>query len=271
METIENLPRWQGTYRDWTGNYGRDLVRNEVSDDYPYVVNQHSAITPLRRALPLLNLALITSAGGYLDGTESFDTTTFDGDISFREIPTEIDEDDLVYAARGYDTAAVLEDWNAQIPLDRLFEFASNGIIGGVAPVFWSFNGFIPDAARFAQDGVPRFVERLKRYEVQAALLVPASQLCHQSCALLARAIETAGIPTMMLAVERDILDGVRPPRAGYYNGQMGSVAGLPGSPEHQRRVLDEALRSMETTDNPTTRKLGVTLETAVEVQRGEK
>lgn len=271
METIERLPQWRSNYKEWAGNYGRDLVRNDVENDYPFVVNKHSAIIPLRRALPLLNLALITSAGGYIDGTEPFDTSAPGGDITFREIPTEIDEEGLVYAARGYDPTAIREDWNSQVPLDRLFEFAANGIIGGVAPVFWSFCGFIPDAGRFAEDGLPRLVERVRRYEVKAALLVPASRLCHQSMALAARALETAGVPTMMLAVERDILDGVRPPRAAYYNGQVGSVAGTPKSPERQRRILDEALRSMEPTDQPTIRKLIVDLETEVEVSRGER
>jgi len=271
VEIIERLPQWRSIYEDWAGSYGRDLVRGDIADDYPYVVNKHAAIVPVRRALPLLNLAIISSAGGYLDGMEAFDTATFDGDISFREIPTEIDREDLIFAARGYDPDAVRADWNSQLPLDRLFEFAANGIIGGVAPVFWSFNGFIPEVARFAEEGLPRLVERVKRYEVKAALLIPASRLCHQSVALAARAIENAGIPTTMLAVERDILDGVRPPRACYYDGKFGSVAGAPNFPEHQRRVLDEALRSMESTDQPTIRKLGVAMETLVEQQRGEK
>lgn len=271
METIERLSQWRSSYNEWSGRYGRDLVRGDIANDYPFVVNKHAAIVPLRRALPLLNLALITSAGGYIDGTEPFDREAPGGDISFREIPTEIDEEDLVYAARGYDPAAVREDWNAQVPLDRLSEFTANGIIGRVAPVFWSFCGFIPDAARFAEEGLPRLVERVRRYEAQAALLVPASRLCHQSIALAARALENAGIPTMMLAVERDILDGVRPPRASYYDGQMGSVVGAPKFVEQQRRVLDEALRWMEPMGQPTIRKLVVDLQTQVEVSRGER
>jgi D-proline reductase (dithiol) PrdB len=106
---------------------------------------------------------------------------------------------------------------------------------------------------------------------VQAALLVPASRLCHQSIALAARAIEQAGIPTMMLAVERDVVEGARPPRAGYYRGALGSVAGKPDWPEYQRRLLDEALRLIEPMDQPSIRNLVVELETSVEKGRGEK
>ncbi len=271
MEVLEQKDKWRKAFEDWRGSYGRDLVRGDIADDYPYVVNRHAAIKPLGRALPLLNLALITSAGAYLDGMESFDLNTPEGDVSFREIPTEIEAGDLLYAARGYDPAAVHADMNAQIPLQRLFEFASNGIIGGVTPVFWSFCGFIPNAARLIDESLPRFVERVRRYKVNAALLIPASRLCHQSMALAARALEASGLPTMMLGVEREIVEGTRPPRCGYYNGEFGSVAGLPNFAEHQRRVLDEALRSMETIDQPTVRKLVVTLESAVELSRGEK
>src|SRR6185369_11548984 len=100
-------------------------------------------------------------------------------------------------SARGYDTAAVQQDLNSAVPVERLLEFEHNGIIGQLNPVFWSFCGFIPDAAKIADELAPNLVERLQRYEVQAALLVPASRLCHQSIGLVARAVELAGIPTM--------------------------------------------------------------------------
>jgi hypothetical protein len=100
---------------------------------------------------------------------------------------------------------------------------------------------------------------------------VPASRLCHQSVALAARALETAGVRTIMLAVARDVVESVRPPRAVYYNGETGSVAGRPQWPEHQRRILDETLRLLESLDQPTVRKLVVELETQVEKARGER
>ncbi len=93
---------------------------------------------------------------------------------------------------------------------------------------------------------------------MQAVLLIPASRLCHQSISLLARALEFAGITTMTLAVDQDVIESVRPPRAALYAGQFGSVAGLPNWPEHQRRVLDESLRLIEPMDQPGIRKLVV-------------
>lgn len=270
MEIIERLEEWRKLYAEWETT-SDPSVNGGIGEDYPLVINKRAPFTPARRALPMLNLALISSAGAYIDGTEPFNAFAPARDLSFREIPTQVELKELRFAARGYDPAAVQQDGNAQVPLDRLFEFASNGIIGQLNEVFWSFSGFIPDAATFAEDKVPWLVERVKRYEVQAALLIPASRLCHQSVAISARAIEEAGIPTMTLAVAKDVVESVRAPRAAFYEGELGSVAGKPNWPEHQRRVLDEALRLIEPMDQAGLRNLGVALETEVELARGEK
>src|SRR2546426_8145346 len=219
----------------------------------------------------MVNLALISSAGAYLDGTDPFDASAADGDITFREIPSEIESEDLQFIARGYDPATVRQDLNSQVPLARLFEFEQNGIIGQLNPVFWSFCGFIPDAAGLVDEMLPKLMERVQRYEVQAALLVPASRLCHQSVSLIARRLEIAGIPTMTLAVDKEVVESVRAPRAALYDGKFGSVAGQPNWAEHQRRVLDEALRLIEPMDQAGIRQLTVALESEVEEARGER
>ena len=267
MEIIENIDDWRRRYADGHSNAGG----NELPESYPFVKNKRAPFSPCRRALPMLNLALVSSAGAYIDGTAAFDTSAPGGDLSFREIPSQIGAVDLQFAARGYDPTAVRQDINSLLPLGRLFEFESNGIIGQLNPVFWSFAGFIPDAAGLVDELVPRLVERVRRYEVQAALLIPASRLCHQSVSLVARALEQEGIPTMMLAVDKETVQSVRPPRAALYAGEFGSVAGLPNWPEHQRRVLDEALRLIEPMDQPGIRKLVVALESQVEEARGER
>ncbi len=271
MEIIERVDEWRRRYEAWKQGSGAGGSHEDVGSDYPLVENRRAPFVPARRALPMLNLALITSAGAYIDGTDPFDVGAPGGDVSFREIPREVEREDLRFAARGYDPTAIEEDMNAQVPVERLLEFEGNGIIGQLNPVWWSFCGFIPDAGRMVETMLPELVRRVERYEVQAALVIPASRLCHQSIALAARAIEMAGIPTMMLSVEKEIVESVRPPRAGYYRGEFGRVAGQPGWPEYQRRLLDEALRWIEPLDQPTIRNLTVELETSVQKERGEK
>lgn len=267
MEIIEDIEGWRRRFDEWKRGAGA-RKDGEVGSDYPFVRNRRAPFNPARRALPMLNLALISSAGVYIDGTAPF---AGDADASFREIPIEVESSDLRYVARGYDPTAVQQDMNAEVPIPRLLEFENNGIIGQLNPVFWSFSGFIPNAALLADELVPKLLQRINRYEVQAALLVPASRLCHQSCALVARGLELAGIPTMMLAVVRDVVETVRPPRAAFYDGELGSVAGRPNWPEHQRRVLDEALRLIEPMDQVGIRNLTVELESQVEQSRGER
>lgn len=271
VETFERIDEWRARYNRWQQERNGSSGRDPIAGDYPFVENRRAPFRPLRRALPMLNLALISSAGAYIDGTDPFDVNAAGGDISFREIPTGIEAEDLRYAARGYDPKSVEQDLNAQVPIERLFEFQNNGIIGQLNPVWWSFCGFIPDAARLVDAMLPELVTRVKRYEAQAALLIPASRLCHQSTALAARALESEGVPTMMLAVDKEIAEMVRPPRAAFYRGETGSVAGQPNWPEHQRRVLDEALRLLEPMDQPSVRNLVVELESLIEKERGEK
>jgi D-proline reductase (dithiol) PrdB len=270
VNIIENIEQWRRQYDGWRQGT-RESSSTDIDKNYPFVRNKRAPFTPARRALPMLNLALISSAGAYIDGTAPFDASSVDGDFKFREIPVEVTAEDLRFTARGYDTSAVHEDINSQIPIERLFEFERNGIIGQLNPVFWSFCGYIPDAARLVEELAAPLVQRLVRHEVQAALLVPASRLCHQSVALVARMIEDAEIPTMTIAVLKDVMENVRPPRVALYDGELGSVAGKPKWPEHQRRILDESLRLIEPMDQAGIRKLTVELESQVQIARGER
>src|ERR1051326_9110295 len=238
VEIIEQTNQWRERYRNWSSRSAGDDLKN-----YPFVENRRAPFTPARRALPLMNLALISSAGAYIDGTDPFDTNSAGGDFNIREIPTQIDARDLRFAARGYNASFAGSDVNAQVRLTRLHELEANRVIGQLNSVFWSFCGFIPDAAVFVETALPKLVERLRHYGVQGVLLIPASQLCHQSVGLAARAIELAAIPTVTIGVDRIAIERVHPPRAGYYAGEFGSVAGKPNFPEYQRRVVEEALR----------------------------
>lgn len=263
MEPIEKLNTWTDRFARWSSN--------DSLSGYPWVENIHSPFTPVRRALPMLNLGLITSAGAYISGTDAFDTTSKDGDLSYREIPVEVEAGDLSYAAQGYDPKAVNEDRNSQIPIDRLLEYQANGVIGSLNSAWWSLSSHIPNAARVAAELGPQIAERLHRYDVQAALFIPASKLCHQTLGIIARVVEASGIPTICLSVDPTMTDKVRPPRTAYYIGELGSVAGLPNWPQYQLRILDESLRLTETFDQPGSRKLNVEHESQVEAARGER
>jgi hypothetical protein len=263
MELIEKQPEFVSRFSRWNGD--------ERLAGYPFVDNVHAPFTPVKRALPMMNLALISSAGAYIDGTEPFDLNAKGGDHDIREIPVEVEAADLRYAAKGYDPTAVQQDRNSQIPVDRLLEYQANAVLGRLSETWFSLSPYIPNAAMVAGDMAPRLAERLKRYEAQAALLIPASRLCHQTLGIIARGLEQSGIPSIVISVDRGVTDRVRPPRTAYYDGEFGSVAGQPNWKQHQLRILDETLRWIETYDQPGSRRLVVELETQVEAARGER
>jgi D-proline reductase (dithiol) PrdB len=263
MELVEKAGEFVSRFSRW--NLNHRLA------GYPFVTNTHSVLTPLRRGLPMLNLALISSAGAYIEGSAPFDLDSRDGDMSYREIPREVEEEDFRYAAKGYDPTAVQSDRNVQIPIERLTEYESNVIIGRLNECWWSISSYTPNAVRVAEELAPTLAERLHRYDVQAALLIPASRLCHQTMGILARGIEQSGIPTIVISVDKLLSEQVRAPRTAYYEGEFGSVAGAPNWREYQLRILDESLRWLETFDQPGMRKLGVEMETAIEAARGER
>ena len=263
MELIEKLSEIENRFSRWSGS--------EDLENYPFVENTRSPFVPARRSLPMLNLALISSAGAYIDGTRPFDIENWDGDINYQEIPIEVEAEDLQYAARGYNPESVREDMNSQIPTKRLLEYENNAVIGKLNDVWWSLAGFIQNASSVAEDLAPKIADRVKHYQAQAAILIPASRLCHQTLGIVAREIEARGIPTILISVDCTVTDRVRPPRTAYYDGEFGSVAGKPNWKEHQHRILDESLRWIETLDQPTSRKLAVEIETDTEMARGER
>src|SRR5687767_12426430 len=94
LEIIEHIEEWRKHYADWQQERGSSANDN-IGDAYPFVKNRRAPFSPARRALPMLNLALISSAGAYIDGTEPFDTNAPLGDLTFREIPAEIRAEEL--------------------------------------------------------------------------------------------------------------------------------------------------------------------------------
>ena len=200
----------------------------------------------------------------------AFDIESRDGDLNYIEIPVEVEAGDLLYAAKGYDSSDVQQDRNVQIPIDRLREYESSLVIGSLNSVWWSVSSYIPNAARVADELAPALAERLHRYQVQCALLIPRQGLSPD--ARHCRQGDRAQRDTyMMLSVDPKITDTVRPPRTAYYVGNFGSVAGLPNRPEYQMRILDEALRWTETFDQPGSKKLSVKMQTEVQESRGEQ
>ena len=70
---------------------------------------------------------------------------------------------------------------------------------------------------------------------------------------LVQRAIETAGLPTIGITLQREITRRVRPPRALYLRYPFGHPMGEAFATAQQRTILVDALRALETVSVPGT------------------
>jgi D-proline reductase (dithiol) PrdB len=131
--------------------------------------------TPLRKALSECRMALVTSAGFVAPGQDPFDESKRGGDVSFREIPTDIDLTTLIDCQRSesFDHDGMREDPNLAFPLDRIQELVVAGRIGSVNRRHLSFMGSITAPGRLIRETAPKAARLLAEDGVDVALLVP--------------------------------------------------------------------------------------------------
>jgi len=131
--------------------------------------------TPLRKPLAACRLALVSSAGLTLPEQDPFDAGVRGGDVSFREIPSEVPAARLIESHRSeaFDHAGLRRDANLAFPLDRARELVQRGRVGSLAARHLSFMGSITAPGRLVRDTAPPAAQRLVDQRVDIALLVP--------------------------------------------------------------------------------------------------
>lgn len=97
----------------------------------------------------------------------------------------------------------------------------------------------------------PALVAAAQRDRWEAAVLVPNCPVCHQSVSLAARALEAAGIATVILGCARDIVEHVGVPRLVFSNFPLGNGAGRPFDPVSQNGIAELALDLLERATGP--------------------
>lgn len=127
--------------------------------------------TPLLagRKLAGRRVAIISTAGLHRRGDRPFRP----GDGSYRVIPAETPASALVmsHISVNFDRTGFQQDLNTVFPIDRLRELVSDGTVGAMADVHYSFMGAFPPAA--AEPHAQHLAGLLKADKVDAALLVP--------------------------------------------------------------------------------------------------
>jgi hypothetical protein len=122
-------------------------------------------------------------------------------------------------------------------------------VVGGLTAHFFTFIGYNRDPERFERTPAGEIADAVVADGADIALAAPACPVCHQSAALLQRAVERRGIPTGSITVARDITEHMQPPRALFVPFMMGHLFGVPFHRELQRRIILAALERLSVAD----------------------
>jgi D-proline reductase (dithiol) PrdB len=130
---------------------------------------------PLAKPLSTCRLALVSSAGFVVPGQEPFNAAVRGGDVSFRDIPVDVDVRTLVdtHRSESFDHSGLRADPNVAFPIDRVRKLAERGRIGSVNHRHLSFMGSITAPGRLVRNTGPEAARRLVADGVDVALLVP--------------------------------------------------------------------------------------------------
>jgi len=137
------------------------------------------------------------------------------------------------------------EDPGSYFPLHALRRAAAAGRIGEVAPRLHGLPTNRSHRVTLETD-CPDVVARCRADGADAAVLVPNCPVCHQSVSLAARALEAAGIATVILGCAKDIVEFVGVPRLLFSDFPLGNAAGRPHDRASQDATLDLALKLLE-------------------------
>lgn len=207
------------------------------------IANEFIPWAPWHIAPDKAKVALVATAGVYLKHGLHAPLTA--ADPSFREFPAVVSTEDLALAESGFDLRQARADLNVVFPLERMKELADAGYIGTLAPFAYTFSGGEVPPVELLANYAPSVAYRVRRMGAEVALVVAAGEAGQQTAALVARAIELAGVPTIVLGTDRAALEAVKVPRAVVVQHPVGSTLGNPNnSGKHQhllREVFDAA------------------------------
>ncbi len=207
-------------------------------DDVPF--------TPLGKPPAECTIGIVTTASPYQpDRGDQGPGAPYNGAAKFFSVYSgdTASDPDLRISHIAIDRAhTTAEDQGSYFPLVALRRLAAEGVIGAVGP---RFHGLPTDRSQRKTMEVycPEIVARCREDGVDGVVLVPNCPVCHQSVALAARALEAAGIATVVMGCAKDIVERVGVPRLLFSDFPLGNAAGRPNDPASQRETAELAVR----------------------------
>ena len=232
--------------RDWYLALGFD-------NPYVWAHNTDIPFTPLKKPVSETKLALITTASPYQpDKGDQGPGAPYNASAKFYEVYSgDVRQDhDLRIAHVAIDRDHTsMEDSGTWFPLPVLRAVAGR-LFGSLAPRFHGLPTNRSQRHTLAVDA-PEILKRCRDDGAEAALFVPNCPVCHQSVTLVARHLETAGIPTVIMGCARDVVEHAGAPRFLFSDFPLGNSAGKPFDPQSQAKTLALALATLGTATGP--------------------
>lgn len=153
---------------------------------------------------------------------------------------------DLRIAHVGIDRCnADMQDSNCWFPLGAAKRAVANGRIQSLSQHFYGLPTNRSQRHTLEVDA-PLILSKLREDHVDVAVLIPNCPICHQSQSLLARSLEAAGIPTVIMGAAKDIVEYCGVPRLLFSDFPLGNAAALPNNIQSQDSNFELALRLLE-------------------------
>ncbi len=206
--------------------------------------------TPLAKPLAEMTVALLTTASPYDPSKgEQGVGAPYNAEAKFYKVysgDVTIDHDVRISHVAIDRKNTTMEDSNTWFPLPAMRAAAAARRIGRLAP---RFHGIPTNRSQrhTIEVDCPEVLRRCKEDGVEAAVLVPNCPVCHQTLSLVSRYLESAGIPTILLACAKDIVEHCGVPRVMFSDFPLGNAAGKPNDPASQAATLELAFRTLET------------------------
>lgn len=233
----------------------RDYYRSQGYDK-PYQWAQFDEVpfTPLRKPLSECRVTLVSTSEISIRGVEESEDETRMGIVGGTyTVPSDLGTDQLYSPSNSFDRAATtLEDVDAFFPTTRLHEAVAAGRIGGLTKRFHGvYNAY--SQRRTRERDAEEVLARCREDGADVAILVPVCPVCHQTISLVARHLEANGIPTVVLAAARDIVEHVGVARVVHTDFPLGNPCGEPHNAAQQREILEAGFKLLERAFMPRT------------------
>ena len=235
--------RYMQRTRDWYLGLGYDNpYRWAHYTDVPFT----SVVKPLKNSC----VTLITTAAPYqADKGDQGPGSTYNAAAKFYEVysgDTNAEHDLRISHVAIDRKHTSMQDSNTWFALPMLKALERENIIDRVGPNFYGVPTNRSQRHTLEVDA-PEVLKRCREDGVEAAVLIPNCPVCHQTLSLIARFLEAAGIPTVVMGCAKDIVEHCGVPRFLFSDFPLGNSAGPPGDVDAQRFSLLLALRLLET------------------------